>query len=151
MMSEKMGSTKPQLWQTYMEDFPHLEVSMVSGFNNGYNCIAWSVGITDRWGWTEIDTNYDGTSSLAEFIRFYAKHGFTPTSSENEADVALFALKQGEGYKVTHAAKRNSKYPNRDIWTSKMGQGGIIEHRGLSVFRNSPYGLPIVLFRKENG
>jgi len=88
---------------------------------------------------------------LAEFIRFYAKHGFTPTSSENEADVALFALKQGEGYKVTHAAKRNSKYPNRNIWTSKMGQGGIIEHRGLSVFRNSPYGLPIVLFRKENG
>lgn len=149
MMSEAIGSTKPMLWRTYLEDFPNLQVSMVSGFNNGFNCIAWSVGITDRWVWNEIDVNADGTSSLGEFILFYKKHGYTPTSSEKNADIALFALQEGQGYRVTHAAKRNKKYPNRDIWTSKMGQGGIIEHRGLSVFQNSPYGLPIVLFRRE--
>jgi len=147
--SANMGSTKPMLWRTYLEDFPNLQVSMVSGFNNGFNCIAWSVGITDRWVWNEIDVNADGTSSLGEFILFYNKHGYTPTSSEKNADVALFALKEGQGYRVTHAAKRNNRYPGRDIWTSKMGQGGIIEHKGLSVFKSSPYGLPIVLFSRE--
>jgi len=142
-------SSRPMLWQTYMEEFPHLEVATISGFNKGFNCIAWSIGITDRWVWNEIDSNLDGTSSLSEFIQFYGKHGYTPTSSEKLADVALFAIKKGEGYNVTHAAKRNKQYPDRDIWHSKMGQGGIIEHKGLSVFKDSPYGTPIALFRRE--
>ena len=144
-----MGSSRPILWRTYIEDFPNLEVSMVSDFNKGYNCIAWSIGVTDRWVWNEIDYNSDGTSSLGEFIQFYAKHGYTPTSSEKLAEVALFALKEGQGYRVTHAAKRNKQYPDRDIWLSKMGQGGVIEHKGLSVFKDSPYGAPIALFRRE--
>ena len=142
-------SSRPMLWKTYLEEFPNLEVAMVSGFNEGFNCIAWSIGVTDRWVWNEIDTNSDGTSSLSEFINFYAKHGYLPTSNEKTADVALFALKQGEGYKVTHAAKKNKQYPNRNIWLSKMGQGGVIEHKGLSVFKDSPYGTPIALFRRE--
>ena len=148
-MSEVAGvSSKPVLWRTYMEDFPHLPVEMVSRFNKGFNCISWSIGVTDRWVWDEIDFNADGTSSLGEFLRFYAKHGYKPTSSEDLADVALFALQVGLGaYKVTHASKRDPQYPT--MWLSKMGQGGIIRHRDLSVFRESPYGLPIALFRRE--
>ena len=141
--------TPPSLWQIYMDDFPHLEMAMVSDFDDTYNCIAWSLGISDRWVWNEIDLNSDGTSSLSEFLNYYQKHGYQPVSSEINADVALFALKEGGGYKVTHAAKRNKQYPGRNIWQSKMGQGGIIEHHGLSVFRNSPYGTPIALFAKK--
>tara|TARA_B100001778_G_scaffold327497_1_gene325665 strand:+ start:310 stop:762 length:453 start_codon:yes stop_codon:yes gene_type:complete len=141
--------SKPLLWKTYLEDFPNLEVAMVSDFNKSYNCIAWSIGVTDRWVWNEIDINEDGTANLGEFINFYAKHGYKPVFNEKEADVALFALKIGQGYEITHAAKRNKNYPDRSIWLSKMGQGGIIEHRGLSVFKDSPYGTPIALFARE--
>ncbi len=149
MESMRGYSSRPMLWRTYMEDFPNLEVAMVADFNKGFNCIAWSIGVTDRWVWDEVDLNSDGTANLGEFLRFYAKHGYKPVYNEMNADVALFALKQGAGYKVTHAAKRNKKYPNRSIWLSKMGQGGIIEHKGLSVFKDSPYGNPIALFRRE--
>ena len=140
-------SSNPVLWRTYMEDFPHLPVEMVSRFNNGYNCISWSIGVTDRWVWNEIDFNADGTSSLGEFLRFYAMHGYKPTSNEDLADVALFALKEDGGYRVTHASKRDPEFPQ--LWLSKMGQGGIIRHRDLSVFRESSYGRPIALFRRE--
>jgi hypothetical protein len=141
--------SRPVLWRTYLEDFPNLQVAMVADFNQNFNCIAWSIGVTDRWVWNEVDLNEDGTANLGEFINFYRKHGYKPVFNEANADVALFALKFGQGYKVTHAAKRNKRYPNRSIWQSKMGQGGIIEHKGLSVFKDSPYGDPIALFRRE--
>ena len=62
--------TPPSLWQIYMDDFPHLEMAMVSDFDDTYNCIAWSLGISDRWVWNEIDLNSDGTSSLSEFLNY---------------------------------------------------------------------------------
>ena len=111
--------------------------------------LGWRQGLAG--GMTMLSSKFGGhgTANLGEFINFYSKHGYKPVFNEKKADVALFALKKGQGYEITHAAKRNQDYPDRSIWLSKMGQGGIIEHRGLSVFKDSPYGSPIALFARE--
>ena len=138
-------SSKPRLWQTYLEQYPHLTVEIVERFNDSYNCIAWSLGINDRWVWNEIDLNSDGTSAFSEFVAFYAKHGYELTNLEENAEIALFGERTRAGVRVLHASRRD---PNGRHWQSKMGQGAIIRHRDLSVFKDSPYGKPIALFRK---
>ncbi len=142
-----MGMTRrPVLWKTYLEDFPNLTVEIIEDFNPRYNCIAWSIGINERWVWNEIDFNSDGEASLSEFIDFYRKRGYTVTSNETDADVALFGKKKGLKISVKHAARRDKELPQ--FWSSKMGQGAIIRHRTLSEMADSPYGVPIVLFKR---
>jgi hypothetical protein len=137
--------SKPRLWATYLQYYPHLNVEVVERFNSTYNCIAWSIGINDRWVWEEIDLNENGVSAFSEFVQFYRKHGYELTNLENEADVALYGQKVGSGILVKHAAKRD---PNGRHWQSKMGQGAVLRHRDLSAFKDSPYGTPVALFRR---
>ena len=89
------GSLKdsmPRLMKTYRNSFPSLNVEVVERFTNAFNCIAWTIGVRDRWVWNEVDMNQDGESSFSEFIRFYNKHGLVPTPYENEAKVAIFGF-----------------------------------------------------------
>ena len=84
-------SSKPKLWHTYQTKFPNLNVEIVERFTNAYNCIAYSIGVTNRWVWTEVDLNEDGTATYGEFVAFYAKHGLIPTSFKEEATALVTA------------------------------------------------------------
>ncbi|MBT93221.1 MAG: hypothetical protein CMA60_00135 [Euryarchaeota archaeon] len=134
----------PQLLRTYRNQFPGLTVEIVERFDNSFNCIAWTIGVRDRWVWNEIDLNMDGTSSFSEFVAFYARHGLAPTSIEAEADVAIFGFEKNGVIDVKHGARRESS----GMWLSKMGQGGIIRHDNLRVFQGSPYGDLLLMFRR---
>ena len=84
-----LGTTKksrPQLLRLYRNEFPKLTVEVVERFTNSFNCIAWTIGVRDRWVWNEVDMNNDGLASFSEFISFYNKHGLMPTTIESEAD-----------------------------------------------------------------
>ncbi len=132
--------------KTYRNKFPGLRVEVVERFTDAFNCIAWTIGVRDRWVWNEIDMDSNGESSYSEFIAFYQRHGFVPTPYEAEADVAIFGFRSITGkISVKHGAVREK---GSNFWLSKMGQGGIIRHDGLDVFENSPYGSLVLMFRR---
>ena len=145
----ELGSTlrksKPQLMKLYRNEFPDLTVEVVERFTNSFNCIAWTIGVRDRWVWNEIDTNGDGHSSFSEFVSFYGRHGLLPTTVESEADVAIFGFESFGQLDVKHGAVREK---GSNYWLSKMGQGGIIRHEGLNVFDTSPYGKLLLMFKR---
>lgn len=137
-------SSAPKLWHTYIRKFPHLNIEVVERFTNAYNCIAYSIGVTDRWVWNEVDLNEDGTATYGEFVTFYNKHGLIPTSFKEEATVAIYGFRRWNGsIDVKHASRKRGDY-----WESKMGQGGIIRHRSLDAFDDSPYGNLLLLLKE---
>ena len=145
---KELGTTKksrPQLLKLYRNEFPQLTVEVVERFTNSFNCIAWTIGVRDRWVWNEVDMNNDGLASFSEFISFYNKHGLMPTTIESEADVAIFGFENFGKIDVKHGAVREK---GSNYWLSKMGQGGIIRHTGLNVFGDSPYGDLLLMFKR---
>jgi hypothetical protein len=68
--------------------FPNLQTWSVTGPVTGsYNCIAWSVGITNEWLWPGY--------TVTDFDAFYALHGWSVSTSGNreykKRKVALYA------------------------------------------------------------
>jgi hypothetical protein len=143
-----LKNSRPRLLKTYRNKFPSLRVEVVERFTNSFNCIAWTIGVRDRWVWNEIDMNADGEASFSEFISFYEKHGLVPTPYESEAVVAIFGFEDVMGrISIKHGARREE---STGFWLSKMGQGGIIRHDELEVFDNSPYGKLMLMFKEAN-
>ena len=94
-----------------------------------YNCIAWTVGVTSRWVWDEVDKagDGDGTVSVADFDAFYGQHGLQPVVNATPAhpQVALFGNSSGP----THAAVISDKACGGGImFESKRGQNIRILH-----------------------
>ena len=140
-----LKKTRPQLMKLYRNEFPSLTVEVVERFTDSFNCIAWTIGVRDRWVWNEIDMDENGKASFSEFISFYNKHGLIPTTIESEADVAIFGFETFGKIDVKHGAVREK---GSNYWLSKMGQGGIIRHEGLNVFGDSPYGNLLLMFKR---
>ena len=111
-----------------------------------YNCIAWSVGITSRWIWDEVDMRYgnrNGVVEVEDFDNFYANYGFHPTSNKNEAEIVLYATPAGP----THAARRHRcQYSSAVLFESKLGQLPRIIHFDEDLI-GSAYGQPIKYYR----
>ena len=74
--------------------FPNLQTWSVTGPATGgswvpgaYNCIAWTVGITDRWLWPG--------NTVAAFDTFYASYGWSVSANGNreykKRKIALYA------------------------------------------------------------
>ncbi len=61
--------------------FPNLETWSITGpatpygTSGRYNCIAWSVGITDQWFWPG--------NTVADFDIFYASYGWSVSANGN--------------------------------------------------------------------
>lgn len=73
---------------TIKNDFPNLQTWSVTGASTtSYNCIAWSVGITNQWIWPG--------NTVADFDAFYASHGWSVANNCNreykKRKVALYA------------------------------------------------------------
>lgn len=83
------GETPTSEQKTRIEGaFPNLETWSVTAPRTGqYNCIAWSVGVTDQWIWPGY--------TVQDFDQFYASYGWTVSGScEREykkRKVALYA------------------------------------------------------------
>ena len=79
-----------------------------------YNCIAWSVGVTDEFLWPFDDEEaYD---------HFYEGYGYVRVEDEETADIAMWVSPSGD---AVHAARRVAG----GWWESKIGKTERILHR----------------------
>lgn len=133
----------PDFLSLYKTSFPGVPLEIVSRRTKAYNCIAYSIGVTDRWVWNEVDVDEDGNASYNEFIQFYNKHGYKITNSPEKASIAMYGEKSGPFVAVRHAARKVGKF-----WESKMGQGDTLRHRDADVFEGTSYGTLLLYFEK---
>jgi hypothetical protein len=141
--------------QSYLQSFPNLvgcEWSVTNVGDAGYNCIAWSVGITNQVIWDEVDSQYgdnDGEIETSDFDAFYDAKGYE-TCAAAQATIMLYKKPDGT---ITHAARKLSSCKcgagKWDMWDSKMGsQEARIEHRRTQINGNN-YGAPFRYYKKK--
>ena len=127
----------------FEEAFPNLETWSVTGPSTGqYNCIAWSVGITDEWIWPG--------NTVQDFDEFYALHGWTVSGNcEREykkRKVALFA-NNSDPDDCTHGSRGTHDCGWHE---SKCGGWERIMHV-KSEMENGYYGNIIRCYEKQDG
>lgn len=134
----------------------HPDVDAIPAWKKTYNCIAWSLGITDRWVWP-------GQSMIA-FDELYAKHGYKRLTTRDTGlkagyeKVVLYGkheavqLKGADGkareealFVATHAAKQEAD----GTWTSKLGGLALIKHPRPEAVSGEGYGDPIAVYARK--
>jgi len=147
-------------------DYPnitHCEWSTTGEPTDDYNCIAWSVGITNEWIWLEVDTDFgdnDGILEVSDFDAFYDDEGYQ-TCAEAEAVImpyknpAKAVPKNPDG--ITHGARKRDCGSNNcgagrwNMFESKLGDTERIEHRKaqLNGAAGAGYGAPFRYYKPK--
>jgi hypothetical protein len=113
--------------------FPGMDVNkavVTGGPSSVYNCISWTVGVTNRWLWP-------GTS-LADFDTFYRGFGLV-----RSGDGAIAAW----GHSTTNMTHGSISGPGHGPrWESKCGGDLRIQH-GLGELVGSSYGRVVAFYR----
>ena len=114
--------------------FPSLDVDravVTDGQSTVYNCIAWTVGVTNRWLWPG--------GSLANFDMFYRGFGFVRAG---DGPVAAW------GHSTTNMTHGSVSGPGHGPrWESKCGGDLRIQH-GLDELVGSSYGRVAAFYRR---
>ena len=116
----------PAEQQRFQGHFPNLNVAqavVIDNATSAYNCIAWTVGITNRWLWPG--------SSLAHFDTFYRGYGFVRSGN---GPIAVWGHSTSG---MTHGSVSGPGHGPR--WESKCGQDLRIQH-GLNELTGGLYG-----------
>jgi hypothetical protein len=127
-----MTSAEKQRFRGY---FPGLDVdrAVVTGeVSTVYNCISWTVGVTNRWLWPG--------NSLANFDTFYHGFGFVRAG---DGTIAAWGLATSN---MTHGSVTGPGHGPR--WESKCGGDLRIQH-GLGELVSSSYGHVVAFYRKS--
>jgi hypothetical protein len=131
-------------------DFPQLSRSTrpASPPTPTYNCIAWALGIDDRWWWPQNADAYWPPAcpeevTIIAFQAAFAVCGFEPCENgrlkNGYEKIALYA----KGDLPTHAARQLRS----GRWSSKCGQNVDIEHK-LRELEGEKYGQVVMYFRR---
>jgi hypothetical protein len=121
--------------QRFRGYFPNLNVdqAVVTGeASRVYNCISWTVGVTDRWIWPG--------SSITDFDAFY--HGFGYVGS-GDGPIAAWGLSTSS---MTHGCISGSGHGPR--WESRCGGDLRIQH-GLNELTGASYGRVLAFYRRN--
>jgi hypothetical protein len=127
-----MTPVEKQRFQGY---FPNLDVNraVVTGEASPvYNCISWTVGVTNRWLWPG--------NSLANFDIFYRGFGFVRAG---DGTIAAWGLSASS---MTHGSVTGPGHGPR--WESKCGSDLRIQH-GLGELVSSSYGHVVAFYRRS--
>jgi hypothetical protein len=131
-MARQMTPAEKQRFRGY---FPNLDVNraVVTGeVSTVYNCISWTVGVTNRWLWPG--------NSLANFDTFYQGFGF---ARAGDGTVAAWGLSTSN---MTHGSVTGPGHGPR--WESKCGRDLRIQH-GLGELVSSSYGHVVAFYRRS--
>lgn len=131
-MARPMTPAEKQRFRAF---FPNLDVNraVVTGeMSTVYNCIAWTVGIANRWLWPG--------NSLADFDSFYRGFGFV---RGGDGPIAAWGVAASS---MTHGSVSGSGHGLR--WESKCGADLRIQH-GLSEVGGSSYGRVLAFYRRN--
>lgn len=109
--------------------------------NDIYNCISWSVGVTNDWIWPGTLSNFDA---------LYNSYGYT-RSGANESNAAI-AVWANNGSLTHGSVRKNSSIPNPHgfDWESKCGQLERIMHTRDALSGGS-YGSIVYYYRPVSG
>lgn len=132
----------PTKRQEFVGYFPNLHNFNITAPATGqYNCIAWSVGITDEWLWPG--------NTEAIFDAFYASHGWSVSSSGareyKKRKVALWAM-NGDPNDCTHGSRETV---DCDWHESKCGGLERIVHDKRQM-EGGVYGVIIKYYKKTD-
>jgi hypothetical protein len=128
-MPRPMTFAEKQRFRGY---FPSLKVdeAVVTGEStNAYNCISWTVGITDRWLWPG--------PTIQQFDTFYRQLGFVKVGN---GPIAAWGQSSSN---MTHGSISGLGHGPR--WESKCGHDLRIQH-GLDELAGSTYGRVLVFY-----
>ena len=100
-----------------------------------YNCIAWSVGVTNKWLWPGDNQTI--------FDKFYLSYGYVPLGVGEDPSRAEVAYWETRGGASTHGCRRVAG----DVWESKLGSSLRILH-ALKDLEGSTYGYVAKYYRK---
>lgn len=128
--------------------FPRLgdDYEILAPASSEYNCISWSLGVTDRWIWP-----VQARSSIffSDFDDLYTRHGYRRLSTlafDQLADhdkVVLYAKVNASGVlEPTHAARQEAD----GSWTSKVGKMPLIRHLHPRDLEGGTYGEPYAVY-----
>jgi type VI secretion system secreted protein VgrG len=124
-------------------DFPRLgrSYALLAPSTRTYNCIAWSLGITDRWVWPG--------ANVSDFDGLYGRQGYRRLGNLNYRTqpgvdkLVLYAKRKADGsWECTHAARQMAN----GTWTSKLGALPLIGHRTPGDVSGPSYGVPIAVY-----
>jgi hypothetical protein len=137
VLETEYASVHPNLLTNY-------EVLGPSSEKRTYNCVAWSLGITDRWVWPG--------DRVEDFDALFAKHGYRRVSGldfrvkKGVTKIVLYGMPHEDGtVKCTHAAKQDSN----GTWTSKLGRLALIRHLRPDDVNGPSYGEPVAIYVKK--
>ncbi len=128
-------SMTPAEQSRFRRYFPGLNVNAAVVTDNTtrvYNCIAWTVGVTNQWLWPG--------NTLAQFDAFYRGFGLARCSN---GPIAVWGLSPS---RMTHGSIRGSGHGPR--WESKCGGDLRIQH-GLGELAGSSYGHVVAFYCKH--
>lgn len=132
-MTRSMTNAEKQRFRGY---FPSLNVNraVVTGnATRSYNCLAWTLGITNRWVWPG--------QNISDFDRLYGAYGFVRSSN---GPIAAW----GHSFSnMTHGCISGSGHGPR--WESKCGSDLRIQH-GLNELVGASYGRVKAFYRRRN-
>lgn len=127
-----MTAAEKQRFRGY---FPSLNVDqavVTGGISTVYNCISWTVGVTDRWLWPG--------GSISDFDAFYRGFGFVRAS---DGPIAAWGHSTSN---MTHGSISGPGHGPR--WESKCGGDLRIQH-GLNELVGSSYGRVVAFYRRS--
>lgn len=131
-MARSMTPAEKQRFRGY---FPNLNVdqAVVTGeVSRVYNCISWTVGVTDRWLWPG--------ASIADFDAFYRSFGYV-----RSGDGPIAAWGQASS-NMTHGCVSGPSHGPR--WESKCGGDLRVQH-GLNELVGASYGRVVGFYRRN--
>lgn len=131
-MARPMTPAEKQRFRGY---FPSLDVdrAVVTGkISSVYNCVSWTVGLTDRWLWPG--------GAIANFDTLYRGFGYVRA---NDGPLAAWGLSTSN---MTHGSISGPGHGPR--WESKCGGDLRIQH-GLNELAGSGYGRVLAFYRKS--
>jgi hypothetical protein len=112
--------------------FPNLDVNqavVTAGMSTVYNCISWTVGVTNRWLWPG--------NTLANFDTLYSGFGFVRAG---DGPIAAWGHSISN---MTHGSVSGPGHGPR--WESKCGGDLRIQH-GLTELAGSSYGRVVAFY-----
>jgi hypothetical protein len=125
----------PQEKAQFRAWFPNLNVdaAVVTGEQTQtYNCISWTVGVTDRWLWPG--------ASIVNFDAFYRGFGFARAAN---GPIAAWGRSTTD---MTHGSVSGPDH--RPQWESKCGARLRIQH-GLSELQGQSYGQVMAFYARS--
>lgn len=110
---------------------------------SNYNCISWTVGVTNDWIWP-------GDYSISNFDALYNSYGYTRTGAN--ADNAAIAIWVKDGILKHGSVRKNSMIPKPHgfDWESKCGHWERVMHT-RDALTNSSYGNIAYYYRPISG